>query len=52
MAHAIQNLERAQDKQKQYADRRRRELELQIGDKVLLSTRNLLVKVAVGGVKN
>ena len=50
MAHAIQNLKRAQDKQKQYVDRR--ELELQVGDEVLLSTRNLAVKVGVGGVKN
>ena len=48
MAHAIQNLKRAQDKQKQYADKRRRELELYVGDEVLLSTRNFPVKIAVG----
>ena len=52
MAHAIQNLKRVQDKWKKYAVRKRRELELQIGDEVLLSTRNLPLKVAIGGVKN
>ena len=41
MAQAMENLKRAQEKQKRYANKRRRELELNIGDEVLLSTRNL-----------
>ena len=49
MALAIRNLKRVQEKQKGYADRRRRELEFDVGDQVLLSTRNLPVQVAVGG---
>ena len=49
MAQALQNLRRAQDRQKEYADRRRRDVEFQVGDEVLLSTRTLPVKVAVGG---
>ena len=49
MALAIRNLNRAQEKQKGYADRRRRELEFDVGDQVLLSTRNLPMQVAVGG---
>ena len=49
MAHTIQTLKRAQDKQKQYAGRRRSELELQVGDEVLLLTRNFPVKVVAGG---
>ena len=48
MAQAVENFKRAQGKQKRYADKRRRELELNIGDEVLLSTRNLLVQVAAG----
>ena len=43
MAQALLNLKRAQERQKNYADKKRRELELQVGDEVLLSTRNLLV---------
>ena len=49
LAQALENLNRAQEKQKKYADRKRRELELQVGDEVLLSTRNLPVQVAAGG---
>ena len=49
VAHALENLQRAQDRQKRYADRRRRDLELQVGDEVLLSTRNLLVQGAARG---
>ena len=49
MAQALQNLKRAQERQKKYADRRRRELDIQEGDEVLLSTRNLLVVVAARG---
>ena len=41
LAQALENLNRAQEKQKKYADKKRRELELQVGDEVLLSTRNL-----------
>ena len=49
MAHALENLQRAQDRQKKYADRRWRDLELQVRDEVLLSTRNLPVQGAAGG---
>ena len=46
---AIQNLKKAQDRQKRYADQRRRDMEVQVGDEVLLSTKNLPVSVVVGG---
>ena len=49
LAQALENLNRAQEKQKKYADKKRRELELQVVDEVLLSTRNLPVQVAAGG---
>ena len=49
MAQAVENLQRAQEKQKRYADKRRRELELNVGDEVLLSTRNLPVHATAGG---
>ena len=49
VAQALQNLQRAQEKQKKYGDKKRRELELQVGDEVLLSTRNLPVVVVAGG---
>ena len=49
VTHALENLKRAQDRQKRYADRRRRDMELQVGDEVLLSTRNLPVQGAAGG---
>ena len=49
VAQALQNLRRAQDRQKEYADRRRRDVEFQVGDEVLLSTRTLPVKVASRG---
>ena len=52
VAQALQNLRQAQDRQKEYADRRRRDVEFQVGNEVLLSTRTLPVKVAVGGVKS
>ena len=51
MAQALQNLRRGQDRQKEYADRRRRDVEFQVGDEVLLSTRTLPVKVVAGGSK-
>ena len=51
MAQALENLRRAQDKQKTYANKKRRELELQVGDEILLSTRNLPMQVAVGGIR-
>jgi len=38
------NLKKAQDRQKSYADQHRRELEFTVGDKVLLSTRNLKLR--------
>ena len=34
LAQALENLNRAQDKQKKCADKKRRELELQVGDEV------------------
>ena len=49
LAQALENLNRAQEKQKKYADKKRRELKLQVGDEVLLSTKNLPVQVAAGG---
>lgn len=41
---AKQLLAEAQQRQKAYADRNRREVTLKVGDKVLLSTRNLQLK--------
>jgi glycosylphosphatidylinositol phospholipase D len=38
---AKNNLEIAKEKQKKYADRRRREVHIEVGDQVLLSTENL-----------
>ena len=40
---------KAQDWQKKCADQRRRDLEVQVGDEVLLSTKNLLVLVVARG---
>ena len=34
VAQALLNLKRAQERQKNYADKKRRELELQVGDEV------------------
>ena len=48
MAQAMENLKRAQEKQKRYVDKRRIELGLNIGDEVLLSNRNLQVQVVAG----
>ena len=45
---ALQNMKKVQDRQKKYADQRRRDVEVQVGDEVLLSTKNLLVSVATG----
>ena len=49
VTHAMDNLRRAQEKQKQYADKRRRDVEFQVGDEVLLATKTLPVVVAAGG---
>ena len=49
MDQALQNMKKAQDWQKKYADQRRRGLEVQVRDEVLLSTKNLLVSMAAGG---
>ena len=49
MTQAMDNLRRAQEKQKQYADKRRRDVEFQVGDEVLLATKTLLVVVAARG---
>ena len=46
---AKQNLQKAQDRQKTYADKKRRDIEIQVGDEVLLSTKTLPVAVAAGG---
>ena len=46
---AIQNLRNAQEKQKKYADKKRRDVEFNIGDEVLLSTRNLTPMMTTGG---
>ena len=44
LTRAKQLLAEAQQRQKAYADRHRREVTLKVGDKVLLSTRNLQLK--------
>ena len=49
VTHAMDNLRRAQEKQKQYADKRRRDVEFQVGDEVLLATKTFPVVVAAGG---
>ena len=49
VAQALCNLKRAQNRQKNYADKKRRELALQVGDEALLSTRNPPVQVVAGG---
>ena len=46
---AVQNLRQAQERQKRYADRRRRVMEFEVGDEVLLSTRNLTPVLKTGG---
>ncbi len=47
---AKRSLRAAQDRQKRYADEHRRDVEFTVGDKVLLSTRNIKLK-AVGANK-
>jgi hypothetical protein len=49
-ALAKRNLEAAQQRQKAYADRHRREVSFTVGQKVLLSTKNLAMKM-VGSAK-
>ena len=49
VTHAVEQLRRAQEQQKKYADKRRRDVEFQVGDEVLLSTKTLPVVVAAGG---
>ena len=46
---AKRNIQKAQDRQKRNADKRRRDIEIQVGDEVLLSTKTLPVAVAAGG---
>ena len=41
LLQARENLQKAQERQKQYADKKRRPLELKVGDEVLLSTKYL-----------
>ena len=48
MTHAMDNLRWAQERQKQYADKRRRDVEFQVGDEVFLATKTLPVVVAAG----
>ena len=49
MTHAVEKLRRAQGQQKKYTDKRRRDVEFQVGDEVLLSTKTLPMVVAAGG---
>ena len=49
MTHAVEQLRRAQEQQKKYADKRRRDVEFQVEDEVLLSTKTFPVVVVVGG---
>ena len=49
VVHAMEQLGRAQEQQKKYADKRRRDVEFQVGDEVLLSTKTLPLVVAAGG---
>ena len=49
VTQAVEQLKKAQEQQKKYADRRRRDVEFQVGDEVLLSTKTLPVVVAAGG---
>ena len=49
MAHTMDNLRRAQEKQKQYADKRQRDVEFQVGDQVLHATKTLPVVVVARG---
>ena len=49
MDQAIQNLRKAQERQKKYADKKRRDVEFNIGDEVLLSTRNLTPMMTTRG---
>ena len=49
VTHAVEQLRRAQEQQKKYTDKRRRDVEFQVGDEVLLSTKTLPVVVAAGG---
>ena len=41
LLQARENLQKAQERQKRYADKKRRHLELHVGDEVLLSTKYL-----------
>ena len=49
MAQAFRAYDGRRDRQKECADRRRRDVGFQVGDEMLLSTRMLPVKVAIGG---
>ena len=52
VTHAMENLKRAQEKKKQYADKRQWKVEFQVGDEVLLSAKTLPIVVAAGGSPN
>ena len=41
VAHALENLRRAQERKKRYANKQRQDIELQVADEVLLPTKNL-----------
>ena len=49
VTHAMENLRSAQEKQKQYADKWRRDVEFQVGDEVLLATKTFPAVVVAGG---
>jgi hypothetical protein len=51
IAHAKKSLQRAQDRQKHYADKGRSELTFQVGDEVMLSTKNIKLKKGDTGVR-
>ena len=49
VTHAVEQLKKAQEQQKRYADKRRRDVKFEVGDEVLLSTKTLPVVAAAGG---
>ena len=49
VTHAVEQLQKAQEQQKRYADKRRRDVKFEVGDEVLLSTKTLPVVAAAGG---
>ena len=52
LADAKRHLEAAKQRQKAYADKKRRHVEFELGDKVLLNTKNINHLMPIGGTKN